>query len=283
MSICEVENCENHATYQICASHQRDVRYWRIPHQPHWRTRPNPACEIPGCGRASQSKKLSKCKLHLDHERAGRDLSTIRPKTRNHAKKPRCSQQDCDARARSRGLCDKHYSRSQNPPRLFPCKHETCTKMTSRGFCAGHHPSRLAPPWPSGPCGIVGCKNQYRSKTHDLCKHHMRTRMEQGLTADELKEIRNSRKCSSCGAEGPVVVDHLHNHHPERRSRMCKQCIRGPLCQRCNTALGLLDEEPKKILSLLSYIQNTAPGAFFEGADSGLNNPPAPVVLPRAA
>lgn len=52
-------------------------------------------------------------------------------------------------------------------------------------------------------------------------------------------------RCPVCDNERPLVVD--HNHRTGE--------VRGPLCSNCNTALGLLGEDPRTIRSLLAYAE----------------------------
>lgn len=51
--------------------------------------------------------------------------------------------------------------------------------------------------------------------------------------------------CDSCGeVRSRMAVDHCHD----------TGAVRGLLCSNCNTALGLLGEDPDRILDLLAYL-----------------------------
>lgn len=280
MKTCEVEACDNEAIRDICRPHQLDVRYRRLEPMPHWKTKPNPECEVEGCGRAAQSKRVAKCKLHRDYEREGRDLETVRPKMRNGSQSGECAW--CDRPSRARGLCDLHYRRFMNPPKMGACSREGCEKRTERDYCYQHtkHPRVVR----EGGCVVPGCKNRYRSYVANVCKTHRATAGRMGLAVDEFLEIKTGQSCGACGSEERLHVDHLHAHHPgEKRDRMCRECIRGVLCSNCNTALGLLGESPKKIIGLLNYLQNTPPGSFFRVGSSGLKMGEAEIIHLRAA
>ena len=62
---------------------------------------------------------------------------------------------------------------------------------------------------------------------------------------------RQAGRCYLCGNDlelGPrnaVNVDHDHDHCPSRKS--CPVCRRGLTCNRCNSAIGLLDDDPELI------------------------------------
>lgn len=59
-------------------------------------------------------------------------------------------------------------------------------------------------------------------------------------------------KCHACQDRTATNIDHDHGCCNKRFS--CGNCIRGVLCSQCNTALGLLAEEPEKIQRLLDYV-----------------------------
>lgn len=74
-----------------------------------------------------------------------------------------------------------------------------------------------------------------------------------GITPEQYAEMNEKQGglCASCG-EPPrpdarkkgLFVDHCHDSGK----------VRALLCSRCNSALGLLDEDPEKILALAAYI-----------------------------
>lgn len=68
---------------------------------------------------------------------------------------------------------------------------------------------------------------------------------------DKLLSIYDG-KCHSCKDRKAVSIDHDHSCCSSRWS--CGNCIRGILCNQCNTALGLLNDDVKKIKNLIKYI-----------------------------
>ncbi len=57
-----------------------------------------------------------------------------------------------------------------------------------------------------------------------------------------------SNKCKGCGdifkSEPDIKIDHCHN----------TGIVRGLLCSHCNTALGLLKDNPSTLKNLLKYL-----------------------------
>ena len=72
---------------------------------------------------------------------------------------------------------------------------------------------------------------------------------------DELLEKQNG-KCACCGADKPgnsrrdkyFAVDHDHSTGK----------VRGLLCHNCNTALGLIRDNPQTLTSMLTYLASAA-------------------------
>lgn len=58
-------------------------------------------------------------------------------------------------------------------------------------------------------------------------------------------------KCHSCQDRPATNVDHDHNCCPGSYS--CGNCVRGLLCNQCNTAFGLLGDSSEKVSRLLKY------------------------------
>lgn len=74
-----------------------------------------------------------------------------------------------------------------------------------------------------------------------------------GLTADERDALAGMQGglCAICARSGQrLQVDHDHRHCPG--STGCRQCVRGYLCGRCNSALGWIGDN--NIPALLRYL-----------------------------
>jgi hypothetical protein len=67
-----------------------------------------------------------------------------------------------------------------------------------------------------------------------------------GLTLEEYIKLFKDQdnKCAICGEEKPLIVD--HNHATGK--------VRGLLCYSCNTAIGLLKDDPAMIFAAYKYL-----------------------------
>jgi len=68
-----------------------------------------------------------------------------------------------------------------------------------------------------------------------------------GLTLEDYGALVFQQRglCKACGyLDHNLVVDHNHN----------TGAVRGLLCNQCNTSLGLLKEDPKRMHDLIKYI-----------------------------
>ena len=91
------------------------------------------------------------------------------------------------------------------------------------------------------------CKTCQKTGRLRYCKPHEAARKRHGFTDEEYSEIMSkaSNGCTSCGQDmgAKVCFDHCHKTGN----------FRGLLCNNCNTSLGLLHDDPQKILSLYDY------------------------------
>jgi hypothetical protein len=86
---------------------------------------------------------------------------------------------------------------------------------------------------------------------HPDHKRDIQLRWLYGITLEQYKEMdRRQGGCAVCGRSGhtkhPLHVDHCHTTGR----------IRALLCAPCNTALGMLGEDPERIQALADYILN---------------------------
>lgn len=70
-----------------------------------------------------------------------------------------------------------------------------------------------------------------------------------GVERDEALALSLIKACQSCGGQS-VDARGLHVDHDHDSGN-----VRGVLCDRCNKALGLLDDDSDKIMALATYIK----------------------------
>ncbi len=69
------------------------------------------------------------------------------------------------------------------------------------------------------------------------------------LTDEQVQRILASRgMCESCGLEAATVIDHNHSTGE----------FRGQLCGGCNTAAGMLRDDPTRAIALARYLESVA-------------------------
>lgn len=75
-----------------------------------------------------------------------------------------------------------------------------------------------------------------------------------GLTEEQYNKFFNlfNGKRHACQERDATNIDHDHSCCSGAYS--CGKCVRGVLCNQCNTALGLLQDSPEKINNLIRYI-----------------------------
>jgi len=112
-------------------------------------------------------------------------------------------------------------------------------------------------------CGILKPRSEYYKSTRDgnvskckICtginRENRRLKKLYGITLEEYYKIleEQNHKCLICGSNensgwGKFHVD--HNHKTNK--------IRGLLCSNCNTAIGLVKENPFVLLKMIKYLK----------------------------
>jgi hypothetical protein len=68
-------------------------------------------------------------------------------------------------------------------------------------------------------------------------------RTKYGMSAEEAQKMRD-KGCEICGSTEDIHIDHDHT----------TGVVRGPLCSKCNQAIGLLDEDIYRLKAAIDYI-----------------------------
>lgn len=137
-----------------------------------------------------------------------------------------CTEDDCDRVPIARNLCSMHYQRRKIAGTLPE-------KVRTRG-------RRDNPP--EFQCGVPGCV--VPAKSHGLCGRHYGRSRRYGLGFDELAEL-DKGACEVCDVTENLHVDHDHETGE----------VRGLLCQGCNTALGAVKDDLRRLVRLAAYLE----------------------------
>lgn len=114
----------------------------------------------------------------------------------------------------------------------------------------------------SWPYVCDSCVRPIKNVIHQLKNHH--------LTHEYGQRLRDSPRCEICncdvltpsrrGNDGKLrpqlVIDHDHRCCT-RGYRSCGRCFRGFICHACNTAIGMLSDDPLIALSAAYYLDRT--------------------------
>jgi hypothetical protein len=141
----------------------------------------------------------------------------------------------------------------------MPCRFRLCDNQAAgRGrYCVQHarqvHKGvPLTPLLVGTPCARSGCEEVSRSNL-GLCPTHVNLNghlvREYGITLaqrDELAAVQNG-VCAICGGSDgeDLHVDHCH----------ASGAVRGLLCGPCNRALGLMQDDPARLLAAAAYLR----------------------------
>lgn len=96
-----------------------------------------------------------------------------------------------------------------------------------------------------------GCRSDPRDPASARPKERARTLRKYGITQAQYDEllIDQKERCPICGTGDPGAkgwcIDHCHDTDK----------VRGLLCNQCNTALGLMKEDPSALLAMVAYIE----------------------------
>lgn len=80
-----------------------------------------------------------------------------------------------------------------------------------------------------------------------------------GITRDQFDQllVDSCGRCDSCGEQ---FTNTRSSHHIDHNHTTGE--VRGLLCSRCNVALGMLQDNPQKIVQLLKYLERYSDGSI---------------------
>lgn len=118
--------------------------------------------------------------------------------------------------------------------------------------CAAERQKRY---WENNPAQYE--KHKARVKIND--KNYKRVFLRHRLTEEAYTLLVNKYNgmCWACKLRKATSIDHDHGCCDKMHS--CGKCVRGILCGQCNSALGLLQDDPRVIKNLLAYSLTVKP------------------------
>lgn len=77
------------------------------------------------------------------------------------------------------------------------------------------------------------------------------------ISKDEVLQLLRKEKCEICGTNEPNsrgwCIDHDHSCCDGKKA--CGKCVRGLLCQKCNTIIGFANDDLQILKAAISYLE----------------------------
>lgn len=264
---CELDKCgKPSAKLSLCSSHYSQARSGLLESHLHIA---NPYCQFPECKHRASRKTGTRCRRHIEEGE--------RPLGKNQSRDGTCVFDACGGAIYAKKMCSSHYQAdytAKNPykkaERVY-CLHEGCeVSVGSLRVRCGKHARQFdaygitwSGRWPTPEqlpyCAVSGCERKARSVKISICNRHNSRRGARGMTIDAFIALLEPLRCESCGDAGnadSLVIDHDHSCCPGERS--CASCVRGLLCNGCNSALGMLRDSRSRAEALAAYAGRVA-------------------------
>lgn len=188
-------------------------------------------CDFPHCGLPRSGRGY--CKTHYAQLRYHEgDKEKLKPIRGGGVPPKPCTFPGCENTLQAVGLCDGHYKQKARGEELRPINHYRRVQEGDE-------------------CTVPGCTNRPQMK--GVCKPHVKLKSSYRLSDEQIVALFTNPCCQACGEIENLHVDHDHTCCPGFGS--CGQCVRGLLCHWCNTALGLMKDDPARIQNLITYLE----------------------------
>lgn len=116
--------------------------------------------------------------------------------------------------------------------------------------------------WACKGCISARRKERYKPQSDETnLRRYFRTRYNISVEQYQERLAAQGGCCAVCGRSeadngARLSVDHDHTCCP-LKGQSCGKCIRGLLCNSCNTGMGHLGDDPDRLLSAAAYILQT--------------------------
>jgi hypothetical protein len=160
----------------------------------------------------------------------------------------KCQITECLSQSKTRGYCVKHYKAKRYSGEISgkQCTELNCSSnQNARGYCGVHYNQRKK----NGEFGFKICRvnncDQHQV-SRGYCQKHYAINKTHKIDPEEFESMLRSQNgfCLICANSEKLVIDHCHSTGK----------IRGLLCNRCNVAIGLMDDDINKLQSAIIYL-----------------------------
>lgn len=255
---CAVEGCDRVA---FC-------RGWCRPHYRRWAKdgrlgdpvipAPRKGCTVDGCDRPHLSRGY--CNAHYSRWKTKGDPGAAAIQIKDASR--RCIVAGCDIKAAGHGLCRTHLARQNKSGSVGQAYVKHLTDPTVRNE-AGEKRCPSCEQWlviaEFTKCDSTPDRLYKRCRT---CTRAATLWNSYGLTVEAFQDLLRSQGggCRICATvpESPYSLHVDHDHACcNTRKKSCGKCVRGLLCSPCNTALGLLADDPVRLRAAADYLEQT--------------------------
>jgi recombination endonuclease VII len=213
-------------------------------------------CKVEGCHRSHYGQGY--CSPHLRRWKRNGDPGAALILTKVEEI---CSVDGCYDTHSSRGYCPSHYSRWRRTGDPGPA-FEVRRRDPSMRDDLGRKQCRSCDEWLP-----EGAYTKSRSNADGLsgecreCVHVAGMTKRYGVDPSWYSETLRKQNggCAVCGTrpgQRKLHVDHAHSHCSDDKA--CPECVRGLLCTKCNTGIGMFDENPALFRLAIQYLKTHA-------------------------
>jgi len=200
-------------------------------------------CSVEGCGYSVRNKNNHLCHAHRERLRRTGSLMLHKPITRQRFV---CSVPDCGRKHASLGYCTIHYDRLKKTGDVsadVPARIWRFTRVNSDGLRWCYT------------CEQWLIESEF-TQTNVCSRCRQLTNYGMNRIEWDALFVSQGSACAICrsteGGNG-WHTDHDHSCCPLRKS--CGKCVRGILCNGCNTGIGLLQDSAEILTAAAAYLE----------------------------